>query len=145
MRCFLLRLRHYRKNHGRSIHFMYISLHLHYIAKTYRMRIPMSLDVIQSNTNSFQSLHRPFATFNAKQRDLENWDTCFAEACAKMVQKFQNSNFHFLVQFFFKNQYRLEKWLKVCVFNLQYQIFRWRHPKLDFVTFKQKVHPLRIL
>ena len=96
-----IRLRHYRKNHGRSIHFMYISLHLHYIAKTCRMRIPMSWDVIQSNTNSFQSLHRPFATFNAKQRDLESWDTCFAEACAKMVQKIQNSNFHFLVHFFF--------------------------------------------
>ena len=49
------------------------------------MRIPMSGDVIQRNTNSFQALNRPFATFNAKQQDLQTWDTYFAEACAKMV------------------------------------------------------------
>ena len=29
----------------------------------------------------------------------------------------------------------LEKWLKVCVFNLQYQIFRWGRLKFDFLIF----------
>ena len=68
-----------------------------------------------------------------------------SQACTKIALKNPKFKISIFTSFFFKNQYTLKKWLKVCAFNPQYQIFHWKLLKLDFAIFEQKVHPLRIL